>query len=146
MREPVQLSLFEVPTFNTVRDQKEAMNIAAKNCGLSRDQIVDQMNDLGRRYGINLVKGNGSRLTLDTLEKWLNSADITRQMPMKALPVFCAVVGDVGPLDVLAKPLGAKVIGPGDQKLLRWAKTYHAVKKGRQALRQLESELPENFD
>ena len=110
-----QLSLFDTPTFNTVKLQKEAMRAAVKKCGLSREQVVDRMNDLAGRYGVGLASNGG--LTLDTFEKWINPGELNRQMPMKALPIFCAVINDHSAMDILARPLGVLVIGEEDQRL-----------------------------
>jgi ribonuclease HIII len=68
----IQQQLFNRPTFNVIKTQKEAMNTAARDCGLSRSEIVDKMNDLAERYGIKLVSGNSHGLQIDTLE-WANS-------------------------------------------------------------------------
>ncbi|MDY6792852.1 MAG: hypothetical protein SWH54_16430 [Thermodesulfobacteriota bacterium] len=141
MRKAVQLSLFKLPTLNTVVEMKGVLNRGAKNSGMSRSAIADKMNKLAERYGLSLVTGNGNRLTLDTFEKWLNPAEPGRQMPMRVLPVFCIIVGDFSPLEVLARPVGAKVIGEEDQKLLKWAKAYQQVRKGRQEMRMLEPDI-----
>lgn len=139
MTQPTQLPLFDAPTFNIIKPQKEAMNAAAKNCGLSREQIVGRMNDLASRYGVSLVS-NGV-MTLDTLEKWINPNELNRQMPMKALPIFCGVVGDSSSLDVLARPVGSKVIGQKDQQFLKWARAYHRERDARSERRRLEAEI-----
>lgn len=134
-----QLPLFNRPTFNTVKILKENMRVTAGLCHLSREEIVDQMNDLADRYGVSLVS-NG-RLRLDTFEKWINPNDLSRQMPMKALPVFCAVVMDYSALDVLARPVGAKVIGPEDRNLLKWARAYFSARDARREMRRIETGL-----
>jgi len=139
MRQSIQIPLFDTPTFNVTKLLKEAMHAAAKKCGLSRDQIVDGMNDLASRYGVNLVS-NGA-LTLDTFEKWINPNELNRQMPMKALPIFCAVVRDTSAMDVMARPVGSQVIGHEDQQLLKWARAYHRERKARSERRRLEKEL-----
>ena len=134
-----QIPLFDQPNLNTIKTQKEAMNSAARRCGLSREQVVDKMNDLASRYGVNLMSNGGLRL--DTLEKWINPNDLSRQMPMRALPVFCAVVRDYAALDVLALPVGAKVVGPEDQSLLKWARAYFAARDARITMRRIEGDL-----
>jgi hypothetical protein len=134
-----QLQLFDAPTFNVVKPQKEAMRTAVKGCGLSREQIVDQMNDLAGRYGVSLASNGG--LTLDTFEKWINPGELNRQMPMKALPIFCAIINDHSAMDVMARPLGVEVIGPVDQNLLKWARAYFKARDARKAMRQLENDL-----
>ena len=141
MTRMVQQPLFDQPTLNVTRPLKEAMNAAVKNCGRSREQIVDRMNDLAERYGIRLAAGNGSRLSLDTFEKWLNPADTSRQISVKALPVFCAAVGDSAAMDVIATPIGRRVIDQDEIRLLEWAKAYHKAKDARQTMRRLEAEL-----
>jgi len=141
MSQPVQISLFNIPTFNTVVNLKEKMHKAAKECGLSRDEIVDRMNDLADRYGVKLVKGNGRGLTLDTLEKWLNPTDKVRQVPTRALPIFCAVVSSHEPLEALAQPLGVEMAGPEDQRLLKWARAYHDARRCRKIMKKHEPEI-----
>jgi len=136
---PMQLSLFDAPSFNTCKDQKSTMNAAAKRCGLSREEIVDKMNDLASRYGVSLVSNGGLRM--DTFEKWINPNDLSRQMPTRALPIFCAVINDHSALDILARPLGARVIGDADQRLLKWAKEYFKARDARKVMRQLETNL-----
>lgn len=141
MRKRQQLSLFDQPTLNIDRDLHEHLNLSAKKCGLSRDQIVDDMNRLADKYGIRLVKGNGNGLSKETLEKWLNPNDTTHPMPIRALPVFCAVVGGHEPLDVMARPLGYQVIGEEEQKLLKWARAYQQKRHALREMRQIENEL-----
>jgi len=133
-----QIPLFDQPTLNTTKSQKEAMNLAARRCGLSREEIVDRMNELAGRYGVNLAPNGG--LTLDTFEKWINPNELNRQMPMKAVPVFCAAVGDTSALDVLAQPVGAMVIGGEEQRKLSWAEAYFRARQARRTMRSLDPE------
>ena len=141
MNKAHQLSLFEQRTLNIDRELHEAMNQAAKNCGLSRDEIVERMNALAVKYGITLAKGNGRQLTLTTLEKILNPNEPSHTISIKALPVFCAAVGDHSPLDILARPLGFEVIGEEEQRLLRWARANLTKSQALRELRQIENEL-----
>ncbi len=136
-----QQSLFTTITYNVVKPVKLAMVQAEKSCGLSRDEIVDGMNDLAEQFGVNLIKGSGKRLTVDTLEKWLNPNDRTRVINIKALPIFCRIVKDNGAIGELVKPLGGMLIGKQDARLLAWAKQYHRAKEARQAMKQIEAEL-----
>jgi hypothetical protein len=141
MTKPQQLSLFNQPTLNISKEIKEAMNNDVRESGLSRELLVDRMNNAAERYGICLARGTGNRLTLETLEKWLNPSDLTRQMPLKAVPIFCVAVGKSTVIDVLAKPIGLRVIDDHDQKLLAWAEAKMAIKKHGRKIRKLEEEL-----
>lgn len=141
MTKQTQLSLFDQPTFNTIHPQKEAMNRAVKESGLSREQIVEKMNTLAVKYGVSLANGNNKELTVATFEKWLNQADTSRQMPMRALPVFCAICGDPGPMAVLARPTGFQIIGQEDQQLLKWARAYQKARAAKQVMRRLEPDI-----
>ena len=134
-----QLSLFDQPTLNTCRDQKLAMSVGADRCGLSREEIVDQMNALAKRCGVNLAS-NGD-LQMHTFEKWLNPNDLSRQSPTRALSIFCAVVRDTSALDVLARPLGAAVIGLKEQNLLKWARAYMRKRDASKTMRRIEGDL-----
>jgi len=138
MKRPIQQNLFNRrPTLNVAANYNRACWQAARECGLSRDQIADEMNDLAGEYGVKLNNGNAKKLSKETLEKWLNPND-ARQVPMKALPVFCAVVNSLAPLRALATPLFAEVIGREDQTLLKWARAYHRARAARKEMRKLE--------
>jgi len=133
--------MFNHPSLNIMRPLKESMATAARECGLSREDIVDKMNDLAERYGVLLVKGNGRRLKVATLEKWLNPGDKQHVISLKALPVFCAVVKSSKPMRALIEPLGYQVVDDKDTQLLTWAKHYHSVKRTRAEMRKIEAEL-----
>jgi len=137
-----QLGLFNTaPTLNVLRDLKVAMAHAAKNSGLSRDELCDRINQLADRYGVRLVKGTGLNLTMDTLEKWLNPEDKERVIPVKAMSVFCAAVESLEPFRVMIAPLGGRVIDEKQAKLLSWAELDQEVKKKKAKMRQLETEI-----
>lgn len=134
-----QIPLFDRLTFNIVKLQKEAMAAAVKKSVQSREQIVDALNDLASRYGVHLVS-NGA-LSPDLFEKWINPNDLSRQIPARALPVFCAVVNDYAALDVMARPLGAMVIGSDEMRMLKWARAYFRARDARNEMRAIEGEL-----
>lgn len=136
-----QLGLFEQPSLNVIFELKKAMNDAVVMSGMSREQVVDRMNEVAMKYGICLMSGNAKKLNLATFEKWLNPADHARCPSIKALPVFCAAVKNMAPLQVLAQPLGGRLIDSDEIKLLEWAKAYHEAKKARKRMRQLEAEI-----
>lgn len=134
-----QIPLFNRPSLNIAKQYKTALHAAAKACHLSREQILDRMNELATINSIYLVS-NG-KLKMDTFEKWLNPNDLSRQMPISALPVFCFAVGDASPIDVLAVPVGAKVVEPKEYNLLKWARAYFRARDARKIMRKLETGL-----
>jgi hypothetical protein len=135
-----QYSLFHRPTLNVLKDIKENMATAFRDSGLSREQLCDQMNELADRYGIHLVKGNGKQLTKATLDKWLNPRSNEHYPSPNALEVFCAAVNSVEPLKAMVDPLGWRIIGEEDARLLAWAKHYFVAKNARQQMRRFEEE------
>lgn len=73
---PVQLSLFNdmnrriLSSGGFVAGMKAAMRKVVDSSGLSRDHVIDAMNDIVRATGKGLCKGS-KFITLPTLEKWL---------------------------------------------------------------------------
>jgi len=120
--------LTEMPSLNVLPDVKEALNRAAKASGLSREQIVDQANELARRFGLKL----GSRgLSKDTLDKWLDPADAEHRLHLDATNLLCHVLGDFQALDALASShgMGLRLIGPEDAALLAKARRNEKIKE-----------------
>lgn len=134
-----QLRLTDILTFNIERQLAETMADSAKKSGLSREDIVNQMNYLADQFGVELIRGKTKTpLSIDTFEKWLNPNDCSRCMPIRAIPIFCKVVNDAAVIDVIAKPLGINTITEDDKALLAWAKAYRRAHKARQELKRLE--------
>ena len=136
-----QLNLFNRPTLNILRDVKEQMAEAHRASGMSRDELCDLMNDLADRYGIRLLKGNGKKLSLATLDKWLNPQDKEHYPSPNAMEVFLSATNNEGPLRAMAEPLGFMVIGEEDVRLLAWAKHYFQAKDARKNMKKIEAEL-----
>lgn len=134
-----QLSLFKQGSFNITRELKECMAGVVAESGMSREEFLDRMNLLADRFGVRLMKGNGLGLTMATFEKWLNPADKEHVPSPAVLPVFCEVGGSTAPLQVLAGPVGAMVIGEQDKVLLQWAREYQKAKEARRVMKRLES-------
>ena len=144
MSEPhtqLPLDIFNRPTLNVGKSFKVALAEDVKNSKLSRDQVMDRMNDLADRNGVCLAHGNSKKLTMETLEKWLNPEDLTRMMPIKALPIFCAATGQCSAFTTMTHPIGLKVIGAREQKMLAWAKAKMTIREHNKMVRQIEGEL-----
>lgn len=138
---PRQLDLFNQPTIGgVVRDIKTAMNQAVKESGLSRAQVLDKLNEFAERHRVKLNGGNAKSLSNDVFEKWMNPEDEARMPSLKALTVFCAVMGTCEPVGVMIKLLGGKVIGEEDVRLLEWAKLQKKMKAARAEVRKIEAD------
>lgn len=120
---------------------KEAMNLAAQKSGMSRDQIVDQMEEIARKNNIRLNQGNAKKLSVDMLEKWLNPNAAQRIGYPEAMVVFCKAVGSVEPLAAGAAPLCAQVIDQRQAVVLEWAENQVAQKRLKKRFKELDREV-----
>ena len=99
------------------------------------------MNDLAARFGVRLVKGNGSGLSMAIFEKWLNPEAMEYVPPYNSIMIFCAAIDDTEVFSETLAPLGVMLIDEDDVRLLLWAKEYHRAKDARTKMRKLEMEL-----
>ncbi|OQX50296.1 hypothetical protein B5M47_03965 [candidate division CPR3 bacterium 4484_211] len=129
-----QRPLFSSPSLNPVSKVKAAIKQAIKGCGLSREQIVDEMNRLAKIENIHV------KVSLSLLDKWV-AQEATHIIPWKVLPIFCRVTGSILPLQALVAPLGATVITGKDLKLLEWAKVEIKRRELSRKTRQLLEEI-----
>ena len=96
---PVQMSLFDdrnrqvLAAGGFVAGMKAAMRRVIEACDLSREQVVDAMNDIVRLTGgKGLCKGS-KYLSLATLEKWLASEERGQLPDLWGLHVFMLATG-----------------------------------------------------
>jgi len=77
---------------------KEALTLARKNYGLSRDRVVDR---------INLCLAEEDQITERQLNGWLAVSAEDRPFPLHILPAFIwATRGNLSPLEVVTESLG----------------------------------------
>jgi len=140
-----QLSLFEADQSAELAmlmsSVKSAMNRAASQCGLSRDEITDRMNKIAQSAGVSLSRGNARSVTLATLEKWLNPSNSEHQPSILVLNVFCIAVKSVEPLAAMLRPHGCGVMTPQDKKLRDYADAILKEREARKRKKQLELKL-----
>ncbi len=108
---------------------------------LSREQLVDRMNEIARIAGAKITSDKSRALTLATLEKWLSPNDAEHFPSLPALEIFMIAVNSRAPLDVLAAVHGFRLIGPEEVKVLEYGKARLASKRAGDALRRLEREI-----
>lgn len=71
-------------------DLKGAMNLALKQCPLSRHQVAGQMSHL-----------LNTQITKEMMDSWTAESKADRHIPAEYLPAFCEATGNDGPLLVL---------------------------------------------
>jgi len=137
---PKQLNLWDRPSLDPTHRIKLAMKEALKTTSLSREQVVDEMNRLAAAEGLT-TNGRSQKVTLALLDKWLAPGATQYLIPLKLLPIFCAVTGSVAPLQALAAPLSARMISAKEEKLLEWARLEVERRRLRKRARQLAQEV-----
>ena len=108
---------------------------------LSREQLVDRMNELAKQSGTKITSDKSRVLTLAMLEKWLAPNETNYFPSLPALEIFMIAVGSREPLDVLAAIHGYRLISPDEIKILEYGKAILASKKAGAAMRRLEKEI-----
>jgi len=135
-----QRSLWDRPSLDPTHRIKLAMKEALQGIPLSREQVVDEMNRLAAAEGLT-TNGRSQKVTTALLDKWLAPGATQHIIPLKLLPIFCAVTGSVAPLQALAAPLSARVISAEEEKLLEWARLEVERRRLRKRARQLAQEV-----
>jgi len=137
--EPHKLSLFDVPVIRlgaVSRSVKLALNRAAANSQLSREEIVHKASSLANGAGINLCKGGN--LGLATINKWLDINALGYMPSILGLIVLCQVLNDSEAIKPILETLNLEVIGPEEQRFKEIGKASVQMKKLRKRLRELE--------
>jgi len=131
-----QLELFHTLSLNPTYEIKRQIRLAINNCGMSRDQIVDEMNKIASAEGMRRTVSKAA------LDNWAKDSDPFRMPTVPWLTIFCHVVGSTAPFDAAVNPLGNQVIDYDDVKKLEWARAEiikrRATKKARLALEAIE--------
>ena len=124
-----------------ISQMKAAMNDAARNSALSRDQILDRMNQIAIAAGVRLTAGNVKTLGAATLEKWLNPAEREHVPGVLALNVFCAAVESIFPLQAQLSMHGLDVMTPQDKTERDYGRACLEMRRARKTKRKLEANL-----
>jgi len=136
-----QLPLCGRKSLNPVVDLKKEMSQAAKRCNLSRAEIVDRMNEHISVEKIR-TRGKDGQVTEDMLNKWL-APEAPDVIATKLLCIFCKVTNSIGPLQALALPLHAAVIGPAEIVLLEMARAQVTEREASSRKRRLAEQYRE---
>ncbi len=104
---------------------KKAMNMAIKECGLSREQVADRMNELLQAEGL---KGE---VTRDIINSWTKE-DPRRLIPTGLITFFCAATHSVLPIVAIARELGALVVAGQDLDFLEIGRAEYEKQSARE--------------
>lgn len=150
---PVQLSLFDETTrkllssVGFVASMKMAMRGIVEASGLSREQVVDEMNDLVRmankgRKG--LCKGS-KFISLSVLEKWLADEERAQLPDLWGLHILLLATGNrLQPLEAWLALFGCAVLDEAGRDKLEFAE-LEIERESRDARRRaLKTKLMEN--
>ncbi len=134
--QPKQLDLFSGSrSLNATHEVKRQIRLALAASNLSREQIVDQYNKIAALEG-------ASKISKAALDSWTKDSDPGRMPSLLNLNYLCEVLGTLAPYAAAIRPLGAKVIGPEEIRLLNWAKAEQAkrsaAKRAKLALMEIE--------
>ena len=136
-------SLLNLPTLCVDADIAASMSRIVEASGLSREQVVDKLNEAAIRYGVRICSGSAHALSLPTFEKWLNPNEPGNVPSIRALNLFCHVLGVIEPLDLLAQShgWGCRVIDAEAAKVLEIAQIGREIDVLRARKRKKEEEL-----
>ena len=136
-------SLLNLPTLCVDADIAASMARIVEASGLSREQVVDRLNEAAIRYGVRICSGSAQALSLPTFEKWLNPNEPGNVPSTRALNLFCHVLGTIDPLAILAQShgWGCRVIDAEGARVLDIALIDEEIKRLRSRKRKKEEEL-----
>lgn len=118
-----QLGLFTDNELNPTYGIKRQIRLALSNTSLSRDQVVDRMNEIARREGL---RKTVSKATLDS---WCKDSEPDRLPAPPWLTILCHVLGTTDPIGPILKALGWGLVNERGRKMLEWAEAELAKKR-----------------
>jgi hypothetical protein len=128
-----QLSFRDLVKLDPTDMLKISMKEAIDQSGMSRAQVVDEMNRLSGIAGI------AAGVTETILDKWVARGSRGHVIPVRQLPVFCQAVGSISPLKALLPP-GIEIIAGDELRLLGWAKAEAERRRAAKQARKLAEE------
>lgn len=147
---PVQLSLFSdmnrriISSGGFVAGMKAAMRKVVDTSGLSRDHVIDAMNDIVRATGKGLCKGS-KFISLSTLEKWLADEERGQLPDLWGLHVLVLATGsNLAPLETWLAFFGCSVLDEAGRDKLEFAEMELEREPREKRRRALKAKLMEN--
>lgn len=136
-----QLDMFiDVPR-DPVPLLKNAMSSSLKDCPLSREQVVDVVNEQLRLAGVT-CNGRKGEVTPAILDKWCALSAPGHVIPLRILPFFCKTVNSTLALEAYSLAFtGVEVISAERSRVLAWAEAEIELKRARSRARKLGEEV-----
>ena len=147
IKPPVQCGLFD-PPIELLHDPgpalksalREADKTAQQKYSVSRENIIDAMNEMAEPIGIT-CNGKSRRVTMHIYNKWLSASD-KHYIPLRWLPIFCRAVRSNRPLEVYATFFEqVRMVAEHDLKKLQWAELEITKRKLSKQAKQLANEV-----
>ncbi len=130
-----QLNLFQSSSLNPTYEIKRQLRLALAKSILSRDEVVDRMNEISVREGMRKTISKAS------LDNWTKDSDPGRLPSLPQLTIFCSVLDTVTPLAAMIRPLEGDIINKEDARLLMWARAEREKKQAAKRARLAEQSL-----
>ena len=130
-----QYSLFQDISMNPTYEIKRQIRMALTGSDLSRAQVADKMNQIAVHEGMRKT------VSKETLDSWTKRSEPDRLPSLHWMTIFCHVLDTLAPIAAMLQPLGAKVIGPEDLKILTWARAERDKKRAAKRARVAEQAL-----
>jgi len=141
-RPPQQPSLFDSPALklgSLGRAIKLALNRAAKESKISREEIAHRAAELAAEAEVNLCPGGG--LGKGTLDKWLDLNSPGHMPSLLGLAVLCQVLNEAGPLAPVLEYLGLEAMGVEERKYRDYGRAHFELEQARQGLKKAKERL-----
>lgn len=140
-----QLSLF-TDTYAHLAGLLPALRAALRRAcsgreSVGRKALVDEINDIAREGGVKVTGGNASALGKDVLDKMLAGSDTSHPPSIIALVVIMLATGDIGPLRVLARAVGAHVVTDEELRDIDYGRACRMEREAKRMKKELEARL-----
>jgi len=116
---------------------KQALNRMSAESKKSREELLDEVNQLAEEAGVSLCSGNGT-LSIATLNKWLDPNAVGHVPSIVATVSLCQVMGNHRALEPILSALGLEAMGPNDRRYRDLGKITEEMKTLRKKKRQIE--------
>lgn len=143
--DPRQRSVFELLESPAIRlgamsrAVKQALNQAASESNLSREEIVHRAGLLAAEAGVSLCKGG--RLSLDTLNKWLDINAFAYMPTLNGLIFLCEILDNDIALSQYLAARGLEIMTAEDKKYCELGRANQQLKEARRKLKYIEETI-----